>query len=189
MPAYTAKDSPLKAPSLWSLEQGHLVRRVGAVEASWSLSGLTRMTLTRQANRYGADVRMAQLSFGTRKVGFSSQSWRGLGRPEDQTAAFSAFVRALAAEAAALAPAARFRIGGRASVPAGLYWTAALLAAAVATMIASAVSAGFFVIGLDWGARLLFALILLFAIAPWLPGPAAGAFDPLAVPEELAPPA
>ena len=185
--AYGVKDSPLRPPVVWRLEDGDLVRAGPGGESRWPLAGLTRMTLQRQVNRYGPDVRLAQLRFGRRAVAFSSQGWSGVGRRQDQSPAFAAFVRALAAEAVRQAPAARFQVGGRGSAPAALYWTAALLGTAVAALMASALMSGFVAIGLDWGARLLFVLILMFAVAPWLPGRSANAFDPLAPPEDLAP--
>jgi hypothetical protein len=185
--SYAVRQSPLRPPVIWSLEDGALVRRGAGAQKTWPLATLTRLTLTRQANRYGPDIRLAQLRFGRAAVAFSSQTWVGVGHSEDQTRAFAVFVRDLAAQAAPLAPAARFQIGGRASIPGGLYWIAALLGAGVVALAAVALTAGEVALGLELGARLLFVLILLFAVAPWLPGAAANAFNPHDIPEGLAP--
>ncbi len=185
--AYRVRAGPLKAEAVWSLEERCLVRRTGAAQARWPLADLTRMSLLRQPNRYGPDQRIAQLRFGRRTVAFPSQGWAGVGRPQDGTREFSAFVRRLAAEAAEAAPAARFGSGGRAPAAAGVYGAAALLGVALVVLITVAVSARQLPIGLDFGARLLFVLILLLAAVPWLPGPGAGAFDPRAIPDHLAP--
>jgi hypothetical protein len=186
-PSYLVRPSPLRAAHVWSVEDACLIRRGGARDRAWSLGALTRMTLSRQANRYGPDIRLVQLRFGRRAVAFSSQSWAAVGRPEDHTRAFAAFVRALAAAAAAEAPSARFEVGGRWAVPGSVYWIAALLGAAIAALAAVAVAAGEAALGLELGARMLFVLILLLAAAPWLPGAAARRFDPRDIPADLAP--
>lgn len=185
--SYALRETPLRGETVWSLEDGDLVRRRGGQEMRRPLAALTRMTLRRRLNRYGPDVALAQLQFGRATIVFSSQGWRGLGQPEDCIAAFSAFVRALAAEAADHAPSARYQIAGQAAAwsQGGLYWIAALLGAALLTMVAMALSARQLGLGLDLGARLLFVLILLFAAAPWLPGGGARRFDPRNLPPDL----
>lgn len=187
--SYAVRDTPLKGETLWILEDGDLVRRRGGQETRRPLSGLTRMTLRRRLNRYGPDVALAQLQFGRTALAFSSQGWRGLGQPQDHNAAFSIFVRALAAEAADHAPSARYQAAGQASPwsQGGLYWIAALLGAALLTMVVMALSARQLDLGLDLGARLLFVLILLFAAAPWLPGAGTRRFDPRNIPRDLTP--
>lgn len=187
MAAYRQDEGPLKGVAEWTVEDGVLVRRSGKGEARWPLADLTRFTLLRRVNRYGADLRMAQLKFGKLNAGFTSQSLHGLGRPQDQTPQFAAFVRALAVEAAEQAPAARFETGASAVLAGGgLWWIVGLLGAGTAAMAAMGFSAGMWRIGVDWSARLLFVLILLFAAAPWLPGRASLTFDPRAIPKALA---
>src|SRR5690606_1926750 len=103
-------------------------RRSGRRETRWPLASLGRFTLSRQKNRYGTDLRTVRLRFGRRPVVIGSLGWRGAGRPEDRTADFARFVRALAAEAARAAPDARFEAGG-AAMPSGqaLWWACGLI--------------------------------------------------------------
>ena len=187
--SYTVRETPLRGETVWSVEDGDLVRRRAGQETRRPLTALTRMTLRRRLNRYGPDVALAELRFGRTAFAFSSQGWRGLGQPEDRSAAFSAFVRALAAHAADHAPSARFQVAGQAAAwsQGGLYWIAALLGAALLTMVVMALSARQLALGLDLGARLLFVLILLLAAAPWLPGGGARRFDPRNLPSDLTP--
>ena len=184
---YRLRDGPLKPETLWAVEDGALVRRSGQGVARWPLSDLVGFTLLRRTNRWGADLRAAKLKFGRRTIAFTSQGWRGVGRPEDHTPAFAAFVRALAAEGARHAPRARFESEGSAILAGGgLLWIAGLLGAGVLAMAAMGFSAGMWRIGVDWSARLLFALLLLAAAAPWLRGRRDLRFNPLAVPDDLA---
>lgn len=185
--SYAVRETPLRGETVWSLADGDLVRTRGGQETRRPLVGLTRMTLRRRLNRYGPDVALAQLRFGRTTLAFSSQGWRGLGQPEDRTADFAAFVRALAAEAADHAPTARYQIAGQAAAwsQGGLYWIAALLGAALLTMVVMALSARQLALGLDLGARLLFVLIMLLAAAPWLPGGGGRTFDPRNLPADL----
>lgn len=186
-PILRLRESPLKAAAEWTIEDGDLVRRGGRGEARWPLRALTRFTLGRRPNRYGPDLLILQLRFGRRAVGFGSQGWAGLARPVDDSLAFGAFVRALAAEAAHRAPQARFEAAGGLAVGAGLWWIGGLLALGVVAMLAMAVSTGLPAMGLELSARLLFALLLMAAALPWLPGRRPRRLDPLSLPPDLAP--
>lgn len=182
---YRQREGPLRDETVWSVEDGALVRHRAGREARWALADLSRFTLMRRPNRWGADLRVAQLKFGRRTAAISSQGWRGVGRPEDRTGEFAGFVRALAAESAAHAPAARFDSQGPALMAGdGLWWIVALLGAGALAMAAMGFSTGMWRIGLGWSARLLFAVLLLVAAAPWLRR-AERRFDPLAPPEDL----
>jgi hypothetical protein len=186
--SYRLQERPLQAAVEWAVEDGDLVRRAKGREERWPLESLTRFTLLRQRNRLGADLRLLQLRFGRRRAGFGSLGWAGVGRPVDQTQAFSAFVRALAREAATAAPMARFDTGGRSPLDAGVWWFSGLLAVAAAAVLAMAVSTRLPAMGIDLAARLMFVLALVAAAAPWLPGRGGHRLDPRALPEDLAPP-
>lgn len=112
-----------------------------------------------------------------------SQSWRGPGLFEDRSAAFAAFVRALAGQAAEAAPQARF-LAGQAQVRSGLVWTMLLLGAASALMLAFSFSADFGGFAVALAARMVFLMILIVAALPWIDR-RAGTFDPRDIPPAL----
>ncbi len=112
-----------------------------------------------------------------------SQSWLGPGRMEDRSAGFGAFVRALAAEAADANPKARF-LSGSAQLRSGLIWAMLLLGSGAAMLLLFSVSADFAGFGIALAARLVFLLLLIAAVLPWVER-RAGTFDPRDIPANL----
>lgn len=127
----------------------------------------------------------AWIVFPRGRVTLVSHSWAGPGRFEDRSDAYGALVRAAAARMAEAAPAARI---GRAepSAQGALTWTVGLLGAGAAAMLLFSLSAGAAGLGVDLSSRMLFVLILIFAVTPWLK-PTAPALDPRALPRSLVP--
>ena len=184
--AYSLREGPLKSETHWTIEDSALVRRIGQREVRWALADLTRFTLGRRVNRWGADLRVARLKFGRRTIAFTSLGWRSAGRPDDHTRPFAAFVRTLAAQGSVHAPSARFESEGAAMLAGGgLWWIAGLLGAGLVAIVAMGFSPALWRISVDWSARLIFVLLLLAAAAPWLHGRAERRFDPMAPPEDL----
>lgn len=114
-----------------------------------------------------------------------SHSWSGLGRFEDRTGSFSPFVRALAARIAEVAPTARVAAAGQAGLG-GVTWTIGLLGAGVAALLIFSLLSDTAGLGVSLAARLLFALIMIFAVTPWLKRPPP-ALDPRDLPRSLTP--
>lgn len=114
-----------------------------------------------------------------------SHGWRGPGRFEDHTDSYSPLVRALAARLADLAPGARVAAAGL-DGQGGMSWTIGLLGAGVVALLVFSLMAGTAGLGVSLAARLLFALILIFAVTPWLKPRVAG-LDPRDLPRALAP--
>ncbi len=114
-----------------------------------------------------------------------SHGWSGPGRFEDHTVSYGPLVRALAARLADVAPGARIAAAGL-DGQAGMSWTIGLLGAGVAALLGFSLMAGTAGLGVSLAARLLFALILIFAVTPWLKPRIAG-LDPRDLPHSLAP--
>lgn len=114
-----------------------------------------------------------------------SHGWSGPGRFEDHTASYSPLVRALAARLADLAPGARIAAAGLDS-QGGMSWIIGLLGAGVVALLVFSLMAGAAGLGVSLAARLLFALILIFAVTPWLK-PRLASLDPRALPRSLTP--
>jgi hypothetical protein len=114
-----------------------------------------------------------------------SHSWAGLGQFEDRGERFGLFVRALAARVAEVAPGARIGTAELSSHGA-LIWTIGLLGAGVVALLLLSLTAGAAGLGLSLAARMLFVLILLLAVLPWLK-PTAPKLDPLNLPRSLVP--
>lgn len=110
------------------------------------------------------------LQFGRTRVLVISHSWIGPGRFEDRTASFSAFVRALGEQAADNAPDARFSTTGVATQDA-IIWAVGLLGGGAGALLLFSISAGAASMGIAMSARMIFLLILLFAVTPWLKRP------------------
>ena len=127
----------------------------------------------------------AWILFPRGRVTLVSHSWAGPGRFEDRGDSYGALVRAVAARMADVAPAARI---GRAEPGAAgaLGWIIGLLGTGAAAMLLFSLSAGAVGLGVSLAARMLFALILIFAVTPWL-APAAPPLDPRALPRSLVP--
>ncbi len=114
-----------------------------------------------------------------------SHGWSGPGRFEDHTASYGPLVRALAARIADLSPGARIAVAGL-DGQAGMSWTIGLLGAGVAALLGFSLMAGTAGLGVSLAARLLFALIMIFAVTPWLKPRVAG-LDPRDLPRSMAP--
>ena len=114
-----------------------------------------------------------------------SHGWSGPGRFEDHTASYSPLVRAVAGRLAVLAPAARIAAAGLDS-QGGMSWIIGLLGSGVVALLVFSLMAGAAGLGVSLAARLLFALILIFAVTPWLRPRLAG-LDPRDLPRSLTP--
>lgn len=125
------------------------------------------------------------LGFAGGRTMIASHSWAGPGRFEDRSDSFSPLVRALAARAADLAPAARFTTTGLNSDGA-MTWAVGLLGVGVAVLLVFSLTAGAAGLGVSLASRLLFVLIMIFAVTPWLQ-PRAPKLDPRDLPRALIP--
>ncbi len=114
-----------------------------------------------------------------------SHGWSGPGRLEDRTGSFGPLVRAVAACLAEVAPGARVAAAGQ-GVLDGMTWTVGLLGAGVAALLVFSLLSDTAGLGVSLAARLLFALILIFAVTPWL-NPPPPALDPRDLPRSLTP--
>jgi hypothetical protein len=114
----------------------------------------------------------------------SSGSYGKLGPPSDQAAEFSRFCRALLGQSALASPQARFV---RALPPAAgaLAGAAGLLGVGALILVLSALAAGAPALGLDLGARMLFAALLVAVPWPWMADERRRSFDPRAVPADF----
>ncbi|MDP2259044.1 MAG: hypothetical protein Q8J89_04945 [Caulobacter sp.] len=114
-----------------------------------------------------------------------SHSWSGPGRFEDRSDSFGPFVRTLAARLAEVAPGARVAAAGQGGLG-GVTWTIGLLGAGVAALLVFSLMSDTAGLGVSLAARLLFALIMIFAVTPWLKPPPP-ALDPRDLPRSLTP--
>ena len=147
-------------------------------ERRWALARLKRAEMRRTYQGPIPVDYVLCLTFDDGRVILVSRSYAGLGAGRDQTAQFAAFCRRLLDVAAGAAPGARF-LRGPSRFASALTWALVLLGAgAVATILFAALSGPFFALGLDLGARLLFALFLLGAAWPWLADERRRRFDP-----------
>ena len=178
MTLYVTRPGPFTPPTTWRVEAGALSEnRIGRPERRWPLSGVRVVRLAPAANRYVPDTAVLRVVFRTRAVSIGSHSFEGLGHYRDQTQAFGGFVRALCAEVAAAAPAARFEAGRDRA--AGVFTGAmAILAAGIVFMLLASVAGGLYALGLNLTARLAFVLLLMVAAQPWLAGAGPRRFDP-----------
>lgn len=166
---YSQRTNLLRAVEQFSIEDDQLVRRMArARERRWSLAGLRRAVLSRQMIGGSAGRLMLQLSFQRQRgVVLTSHSVRGLGRFEDQTAAFKAFARTLLDQGLAAAPQARLDRSGKINASA-LWWAIGALACGALVVAGSAMASGASALGLDLGARLVFLMLLISAVLPWI---------------------
>jgi len=183
--SHSARLAPFQPETVWTLDGAELVERRGPREVRFALSGLTLFRLARP--REGGRRRILQLTFGRRRVVLTAQSYVGPGRFEDRLASFSILARAIAAVAVDLAPRARFAAAGGADPREGLSWIIGLLGLGMAVMLMFAFSPGLAGMSVAIVARMGFVLILILAVLPWLGR--GDALDPLALPDDLLPPA
>jgi len=174
--------APLRPETVWRLDGDDLVETSGKRERRLPLAGLKQMRIAAP----GAGGRHAVwLGFAGGRVTIASHSWAGPGRFEDRSDSFSALVRTLAARAADLAPTARFSTAEMSGYGA-MTWAVGLLGAGVAVLLVFSLSAGAAGLGVTLAARLLFVLIMIFAVTPWLK-PRAPGLDPRNLPRGLVP--
>lgn len=182
---YTVRRSALEKPLAWSLEDGDLVRRRdGAPDRRWALSGLRRVTIGKGGNRYAPGRTVARLTFRDGAVQIGSHGFSGLGRFDDQSTAFAAFVREVCAQGAVAAPTTRFDTGAP-TIQGMMFGTGALLAGGAVVILLSSLMSGMFGLGIEIAARLFFVLCLMLAFAPWIGDARASRFDPKAIPPEV----
>jgi hypothetical protein len=176
--AYRQRLSLLRPDESFLIDGEDLVRRSGQGDRRWPLTGLREARITRQPLGPQAARLVLQLRFGPRDhVTLTSHSISGIGRFQDDTAAFRAF----ALELLARAPQARLARWG--PTTAGSLWLVVIgLGIGALVMVASAIAGGAFALGLDLGARMVFLLLLAAAALPWLAR--AGRLDRL-TPEDL----
>lgn len=173
--------APLRPETTWRLEGDDLVELSGRRQRRWSLSTLRRLRLASQAG----GRRAVLLEFPRGRASIVSHGWAGLGRFEDRTASFAVLVRALAARAADLAPGARFGVAGVAAHEA-FFWAMGLIGIGAAALLLFSLTAGAAAMGLALAARMVFVLLLMLAVLPWLTA-RAPAIDPRAIPASLLP--
>ena len=182
-PSYAARLSPLAAETVWSLEDGALIEQRGKTRAVHPLSAFSRMTLIPAHARRPHPS--AVLRFGRRRLPIPAAAFGPRGVVA-QPAAFSAFVRVLAAQARAAAPDARFVLLDGEDRRSPLIWAIALLAAGALGMLLTSIGSVTGGLGLSLAARLVFVALLLAAALPWLRARDQG-FDPLAIPRGVLP--
>lgn len=177
---YLVRPGPFRRETAWRLADGALVEApLGKTERLWPLASLRTLRIATGTNRYVPDETVMRLTFRKGAVNIGSYSFRRIGDYEDQGSVFTGFVRAVCAEAARIAPAARFEAGQSRAV--GVFTGAmVLMGVGVVMLIGVALSAGFRGLGLDLAARLAFGLLLMIAAQPWVSGAGTRRFDPLA---------
>ncbi len=179
---HAARLAPFQPETVWTLEAGTLVETRGRAQRRFPLSSLTRYRLA--ADPDGGRRRSLLVTFGRRRVVIVSRSYLGPGQFEDRLASFAILARAVAAVGADLSPRARFGLA-RPAPRAILTWVMGLLALGAAATLVFSLTAGMAAVGIDLTARMVFALLLLVAVLPWL---GAGAdFDPRDPPSDLLP--
>lgn len=167
---------------MWRLDGDILIETTGKRERRWTLAAARSLTLAPPGN--GGRC-AAWLSFPRGRVTLVSHSWSGLGRFEDRTDSFGLFVRTLAARLAEVAPGARVAAAGQGGLD-GITWIIGLLGAGVAALLVFSLLSDTAGLGVSLAARLLFALIMIFAVTPWLK-PRPPALDPRDLPRSLTP--
>ena len=184
--SYTVRRGLFDKPATWRLEGETLIESRDGKDKAWPLGELRVARLLPGTNRYVPGERILRLSFRKGGVGISSHSVMGIAQYRDQGDAFSELVRDVCERAGTAAPAARFE--GGANRGAGLFvGAAAILGCGIVVLLLGAVVARQWALGAELVSRFAFVLLLMLAIAPWLPGARARRFDPGAVPADLLP--
>jgi hypothetical protein len=182
VPVHAARLAPLRPETTWRLDGDILIETTGKSERRWPLASARSLTLAPP----GPGGRCAAwLAFPRGRATLVSHSWSGPGRFEDRSDSFGPFVRALAARLAEVAPGARVAAAGQSGLG-GVTWTIGLLGAGVAALLVFSLLSDTAGLGVSLAARLLFALIMIFAVTPWL-RPPPPALDPRDLPRSLTP--
>ena len=179
---YAARARPWARLAEWRLEDGTLT----GPGRTYRIADLRAVRLSRGDGRYAPDALMARLVFRKGAVGLSSLSFRDRLSPTDQTPELAAFLRALLAQAAELAPLARYDTG-RALIPGLFLGAVGILAVGVVLVLLATVAAGSYALGVELAARLAFALLRMLALWPWIGELGIRRFDPAAIPPGLLP--
>lgn len=162
MLSHSARLSPLQPPTEWRLQDGVLIETRGRRVRRLPLSALRRLEMTAHPRR-AARLLFAPFS----AVVIPADSFVSPLRHESGAATFEPLVAALMTEGAMASP--RARLASAAPGPAAAVLTVAAILAFVALGFGGlSLALGAAAIGLDFGARMLFAAILLLAVRPWL---------------------
>lgn len=158
VPRYSARLSPLQAETHWSLEGQVLVQRRGSREQRFDLA---RLKALRAA---GGGVILA---FGLPRLTIPAQSYGEALRPVDQSESFHAFMVEVARIAAIAAPNVVTQGTSRGPTEA-LVWIIGLIGGGALALLVISASVGAWALGLALAARMIFVMILAFAVLPWL---------------------
>lgn len=179
---YAARARPWARLVEWRLEDGALT----GAGRTHRIADLRAVRLSRGDGKYAPNALLARLVFRNGSVALTSLSFRDRFSPTDQAPELAAFLRAFLAQAAELAPAARYDTG-RALIPGLFLGAVGILAVGVLLVLLATVTAGAYALGVELAARLTFALLLMLALWPWIGGLGLRRFDPGAIPHDLLP--
>lgn len=184
--SYTVRRGLFDKPATWRVDGDALIESRQGKDKAWPLATLRVARLVAGTNRYVPGERILRLSFRKGGVGISSHSAEAIGRYRDQSDAFSDLVRDICETAGVAAPTARFEHGSRRG--AGLFiGAAAILGCGIVLVLLGTIAARQWALGAELVARFAFVLLLMLAVAPWLPGAQARRFDPRDLPTDLLP--
>ena len=162
MLTHAVRLSPLQPLTEWTLDDGVLTEKRGRRIRRLPLSALRRLDVIARPRR-AVRLLFAPLS----AVVIPADSFVSPLRHESGAASFEPLLAALLNEGAVAAPNAR--LATAAPTAAAALLTVAVILGLVALAFAGfAVPLGATAIGLDLGARMLFAAILLMAVHPWM---------------------
>jgi hypothetical protein len=162
MPSHSARLSPLQPTTEWSLDDGVLSERRGRRLRRFPLSRLKHLEVIARPAR---SVRLVFSPLSA--VIIPCDAVMGLGRRTPGAITFEPLLAALLAQAQTAAPKARLRPTppGPAAAVLAISAMLSLVALLFAILSTGLGAAGF---GLDIGARMLFAALLLLSLHPWL---------------------
>jgi hypothetical protein len=183
---YTVRRGLFDKPATWRLDGDTLIENRGGKAKAWRLADLRVARLVAGTNRYVPGERILRLSFRKGGAAISSHSVVGVAQFRDQGEDFAEFVREVCDAAGLAAPMARFEGGSNRG--AGLFvGAAAILGCGIVLVLLGAIAARQWALGAELVARFTFVLLLMLAVAPWLPGAQARRFEPRAIPADLLP--
>ncbi len=175
---HVARLTPLAAETAWRIEGGALIQSRGKTKATFALADLTRLTLIPAGAR--RPYPSANLAFGLRRITIPSAGFAGRG-VEPRSATFAALIRAIAQQASAASPKARFVMTDAVDHRSPLLWAIVLIGVGSGVMAMMSVNPAAAGIGLSLAARMAFVGLLLGAALPWM-GTGGREFDPLSIP-------